>query len=172
MLIISLPCFCNNNLTSICARVPICSLAIEFHVFCCISLKDYIEPVEPVAPQRSLSSQLEAGGEGDAKGPAKDPNECVAAFGALIDAAVDVAKKIQLRDRELAKMSNQVRTHAHTPVSPRPVRLVVGNVDTASFLPRSHLCVFGLFVALDHHLTTAEISVYPPCTPNETHFSQ
>lgn len=71
-------------------------------------LEDYEEPVEPVQPQRSLSSQLEASRGGGAKEPAKDPAECVAAFGALIDAAVEVAKKIQLRDRELAKLSNQV----------------------------------------------------------------
>jgi len=76
-------------------------------------LEDYVEPAhaDPVAPQRSLSSQSDAGGDdGDGKGPAKDPAECVAEFGILLDAAVDVAKKIQLRDRELAKLSNQVST--------------------------------------------------------------
>lgn len=64
-------------------------------------LEDYVEPVQASRTDSDAST-----GPVDRTKP--DPLTVIGAFSAILDGAVEVAKKIQLRDRELAKLSNQI----------------------------------------------------------------
>mmetsp|Transcript_36963 Transcript_36963/g.96834 ORF Transcript_36963/g.96834 Transcript_36963/m.96834 type:complete len:863 (+) Transcript_36963:109-2697(+) len=68
----------------------------------------YLEDYEEPPPARSVSAESTASSAGGSDRAKPDPKTAIAAFCGIIDGAVEIAKKMQLRDRELAKLSNQV----------------------------------------------------------------
>lgn len=65
-------------------------------------LEDYVE----ARPTRTLSDVSESGDQ--VRTLSAEPQELIAQFVAVMDDAMATAKKIQLRDHELAKLSNQI----------------------------------------------------------------
>eukprot|EP00037_Helgoeca_nana_P015336 m.143255 g.143255 ORF g.143255 m.143255 type:complete len:885 (+) comp22972_c0_seq2:2341-4995(+) len=71
-------------------------------------LQDYAEPKADAPEPLSRSGSDVSVVERESSGKKPNPATVIAAFCAVIDAAVATAKKIQLRDHELAKLSNQI----------------------------------------------------------------